>query len=217
MVVFPVLIPGQNFLFPGMGREIIKCHGKGREGKFEACIPRNHGKREFPGFWGRVYRGFAGVVGVCGGVQCSCQMRKEGSTAAVARRRSHRPLTPLTQTLSKTAQCTSASSFFISILISWSLAQKHTHTLHSLLMWFCLKVRLRSFVCMKMRNSWPWWVGFSDQVTRPQVPLLSIPVYRQWHGPCVHCLCFCHRLFVGQAMSPHYADHNSLWVLVFQQ
>ena len=145
--MFPVLIPGQNFLFPGTGNLKLPW-----EGKFEACIPGNHGKREFPGVLGRVYRGFAGVVGVCGGVQCSCQMRKEGSTAAVARRRSHRPLTPLTQTLSKTAQCTSASSFFIS-MISWSLAQKHTHTLHSLLIWFCLKVRLRSFVCMKMRNS----------------------------------------------------------------
>ena len=33
MIVFPVLIPGQNFLFPGTGREITKCHGKGREGK----------------------------------------------------------------------------------------------------------------------------------------------------------------------------------------
>ena len=29
MIVFPVLIPSQNFLFPGTGREIIKCHGKG--------------------------------------------------------------------------------------------------------------------------------------------------------------------------------------------
>ena len=29
MIVFPVLIPGQNFLFPGTGREITKCHGKG--------------------------------------------------------------------------------------------------------------------------------------------------------------------------------------------
>ena len=48
MIVFPVLIPGQNFLFPGTGREITKCHGKGSEGKFEACIPGNHGKREFP-------------------------------------------------------------------------------------------------------------------------------------------------------------------------
>ena len=48
MIVFPVLIPGQNFLFPGTGREITKCHGKGRDGKFEACIPGNHGKREFP-------------------------------------------------------------------------------------------------------------------------------------------------------------------------
>ena len=28
MIVFPVLIPGQNFLFPGTGREITKCHGK---------------------------------------------------------------------------------------------------------------------------------------------------------------------------------------------
>ena len=31
MIVFPVLIPGQNFLFSGTGRE----------GKFEACIPEN--------------------------------------------------------------------------------------------------------------------------------------------------------------------------------
>ena len=38
----------QNYLFPGTGREITKCHGKGREGKFEACIPGNHGNREFP-------------------------------------------------------------------------------------------------------------------------------------------------------------------------
>ena len=29
MMVFPVLIPGQNFLFPGTGREITKYHGKG--------------------------------------------------------------------------------------------------------------------------------------------------------------------------------------------
>ena len=48
MIVFPVLIPVQNFLFPGTGREKLKCHGKGRDGKFEACIPGNHGKREFP-------------------------------------------------------------------------------------------------------------------------------------------------------------------------
>ena len=48
MMVFPVLIPVQNFLFPGTGRENLKCHGKGRDGKFEACIPGNHGKREFP-------------------------------------------------------------------------------------------------------------------------------------------------------------------------
>ena len=48
MIVFPVLIPGHNFLFPGTGRKITKWHGKGREGKFEACIPGNHGKREFP-------------------------------------------------------------------------------------------------------------------------------------------------------------------------
>ena len=48
MIVFTVLIPVQNFLFPGTGRENLKCHGKGRDGKFEACIPGNHGKREFP-------------------------------------------------------------------------------------------------------------------------------------------------------------------------
>ena len=48
MIVFPVLIPVQNFLFPGTGRENLKCYGKGRDGKFEACIPGNHGKREFP-------------------------------------------------------------------------------------------------------------------------------------------------------------------------
>ena len=47
MIIFPVLIPLQNFLFPGTGRENLKCHGKGRDGKFEACIPGNHGKREF--------------------------------------------------------------------------------------------------------------------------------------------------------------------------
>ena len=29
MIVFPFLIPGQNYLFPGTGREITKCHGKG--------------------------------------------------------------------------------------------------------------------------------------------------------------------------------------------
>ena len=29
MIVFPTLIPGKNFLFPGTGREITKCHGKG--------------------------------------------------------------------------------------------------------------------------------------------------------------------------------------------
>ena len=39
MIVFPVLIPDQNFLFPGTGNL------KG-EGKFEACIPGDHGKRE---------------------------------------------------------------------------------------------------------------------------------------------------------------------------
>ena len=57
MIVFPVLIPVQNFLFPGTGRENLKCHGKGRDGKFEACIPGNHGKREFPltpALWGGV-------------------------------------------------------------------------------------------------------------------------------------------------------------------
>ena len=31
MIVFPVQIPIQNFLFPGTGREKLKCHGKGRE------------------------------------------------------------------------------------------------------------------------------------------------------------------------------------------
>ena len=46
MIVFPVLIPGPNFLFPGTGREIYNAMG--REGKFEACIPGNNGKREFP-------------------------------------------------------------------------------------------------------------------------------------------------------------------------
>ena len=29
MIVYHVLIPGQNFLFPGTGREITKCHGNG--------------------------------------------------------------------------------------------------------------------------------------------------------------------------------------------
>ena len=31
--------------FPGNGKGNLKL---GREGKFEACIPGNHGKREFP-------------------------------------------------------------------------------------------------------------------------------------------------------------------------
>ena len=35
-----------KFPFPGNGREI--SNATGREGKFEACIPGNHGKREFP-------------------------------------------------------------------------------------------------------------------------------------------------------------------------
>ena len=43
IMVFPVLIPGQNFLFPGTGNLKLPW-----EGKFEACIPGNHGKREFP-------------------------------------------------------------------------------------------------------------------------------------------------------------------------
>ena len=38
MIVFLILIPGQNFLFPGTGREITKCNGKGWEGKFEAFL-----------------------------------------------------------------------------------------------------------------------------------------------------------------------------------
>ena len=46
MLVFPFLIPGLNFLFPGTGREILNATG--REGKFEAGIPGNHGKQEFP-------------------------------------------------------------------------------------------------------------------------------------------------------------------------
>ena len=46
MIAFPVLIPGQNFLFLGTGREIL--NDTWREGKFEAGIPGNHGKREFP-------------------------------------------------------------------------------------------------------------------------------------------------------------------------
>ena len=48
MIVFPVIIPVQNFLFPGTGRENLKCHGKGRDRKFEACFPGTHGKRGFP-------------------------------------------------------------------------------------------------------------------------------------------------------------------------
>ena len=48
LIIFPVLIPVQNFIFPGTGRENQKCRGKGRDGKFEACIPGSHGKREFP-------------------------------------------------------------------------------------------------------------------------------------------------------------------------
>ena len=43
MILFPVLIPGQNFLFPGTGNYKMP-----REGKFEACIPESHAKREFP-------------------------------------------------------------------------------------------------------------------------------------------------------------------------
>ena len=43
MIVFPVLIPGQNFLFSGTGNYKMP-----REGKFEACVPGNHGTREFP-------------------------------------------------------------------------------------------------------------------------------------------------------------------------
>ena len=46
MIVFPVLFPGQNFLFPGTGREIYNATG--REGKFEAYIPGNHGNWGFP-------------------------------------------------------------------------------------------------------------------------------------------------------------------------
>ena len=46
MIVFPVLIPSQNFLSPGTeGKSQMPREGKG---KFEACIPGNHGKREFP-------------------------------------------------------------------------------------------------------------------------------------------------------------------------
>ena len=47
MIVFPVLIPGQNFLFPGTGREITKCHGKGN---LRLVFPgiTGHGIREFP-------------------------------------------------------------------------------------------------------------------------------------------------------------------------
>ena len=47
MIVFPVLIPGQNFLF-SREREGKLQNATGREGKFEACIPGNHGKLEFP-------------------------------------------------------------------------------------------------------------------------------------------------------------------------
>ena len=43
MILFPVLIPGQNLLFPGTGNYKMP-----REGKFKACIPENHAKREFP-------------------------------------------------------------------------------------------------------------------------------------------------------------------------
>ena len=36
--------------FPGNGKGKFKMprEGKGRDGNFEACIPGNHGKREFP-------------------------------------------------------------------------------------------------------------------------------------------------------------------------
>ena len=46
MIVFPVLIPGQNFLFPGTGREITKCHGKGRE--IWGLYSRESGETEIP-------------------------------------------------------------------------------------------------------------------------------------------------------------------------
>ena len=46
MIVFPVLIPGQNFF--SREREGKLQNATGRDGKFEACTPGNHGKREFP-------------------------------------------------------------------------------------------------------------------------------------------------------------------------
>ena len=39
MIVFPVLIPGQNFLFPGTGREITKCHGREGTGNLRCVFP----------------------------------------------------------------------------------------------------------------------------------------------------------------------------------
>ena len=44
-MVFPVLSPGKKLPFPGNGKGNYKMP---REEKFEACIPGNHGKREFP-------------------------------------------------------------------------------------------------------------------------------------------------------------------------
>ena len=53
-------VSGKGFLAPGSGKGNWKSHSRftgterelenatGREGKFEACIPGNHGKREFP-------------------------------------------------------------------------------------------------------------------------------------------------------------------------
>ena len=54
-------MPREGKLQNATGREITKCHGKGKEGKFEACIPGNHGKREFPLTPGPVYIYMIGI------------------------------------------------------------------------------------------------------------------------------------------------------------
>ena len=58
-MVFPVLIPGQNFLFPGTGREITKYHGKGNlrlvflgitgNGNYRSPLRQSHKKQKLSG------------------------------------------------------------------------------------------------------------------------------------------------------------------------
>ena len=63
MIIFPVLIPGQNFLFPGTGREIKKCHRKGREiwGLYsrETGIPAHPCNQQIPIIW---YLGIGRII-----------------------------------------------------------------------------------------------------------------------------------------------------------